>query len=304
MSKFSLIIPCYNEEAVIEKTYEETVKALNDLEEDYEIIFVNDGSKDATIEILKKIVVNDKKVKIIDFSRNFGQQAALVAGLDNCDGDFIGFMDADLQDPPTLFKEMIDKIKNEGYDVVYGTRKERDGETKFKKLSSMYYYKVLGMISDTEIPPDTSDFRVMTKQVADEVRKLKEKNRYLRGLVSWVGFKQGPVYFDRPARQAGETKYSLVKMILLALDGIFSFSNVLAKLPALLAILLFVINIPLLFLSLFSSTLLSTSNRLFSLTTSCFILLSIWIVAEYAYRILSEVRDRPLYIIKEKINFK
>jgi len=303
MEKFSLIVPCYNEQDVILKTYKETTTALSALEEDYELIFINDGSNDNTLNILKEIAIHDKKVKIIDFSRNFGQQAALSAGLDNADGDYVGFMDGDLQDPPILFKDMLFKIKNEGYDVVYGTRKDRACESKFKKISSSCYYKILDMFSEIKIPTDTSDFRVMTKQVADEVRNLKEKSRYMRGLVSWVGFKQGAIYFDRPARYAGETKYNLKNMLLLAIDGIFSFSYAPSKLPIVFSILTFIMSFFILFITLFNRVIANALNGFFILFMSSFVLLSTWIISEYAYRILKEVRARPTYIIKEKINF-
>lgn len=303
MKKLSLIIPCYNEQDVILKTYDETTNAFKTLEEDYEIIFVNDGSKDNTIKILKELAIKDKKVKVIDFSRNFGQQAALAAGLDYADGDYVGFMDADLQDPPILFDEMLQKIKKDGFDVVYGTRKHRDGETKFKKFSSKCYYKILTSFSDTKMPIDTSDFRVMTKQVADEVRNLKEKNRYMRGLVSWVGFKQGAVYFDRPARYAGETKYSLHRMIGLALDGIYSFSYAPSKIPVFFSILAFILSFFVFLISLFNPLFANSFNGFYILFIGGLILSSIWIITQYAYRILHEVRNRPIYIIKEKFNF-
>ena len=226
MKKISLVIPMYYEEDVAYKCYERVSSVLKSIEYkyDYEIIFINDGSKDKTLEILEKIAEEDKKVKIISFSRNFGHQAAVTAGLKDVSGDAIVIIDADLQDPPELIPEMME-LWEQGNEVIYGKRKKRKGESTFKLLSAKIFYQTLNALSDVEIPKDTGDFRLVDRKVVDVINSLPEHNKFLRGLFSWVGFKQKAYEYERQERVAGKTKYPLKKMLKLASDGIISFST-------------------------------------------------------------------------------
>ena len=225
MKKISVVIPMYYEEEVANECYNRMKKNLNELSQyDYEIIFVNDGSKDKTLEILQDIAKQDKKVKIVSFSRNFGHQAAVTAGLKYITGDCGIIIDADMQDPPEVIKDMI-KLWEEGNEVIYAKRKKREGETAFKLFTATMFYKVLNGLSEVEIPKDTGDFRLADRKVIDVINSLPEHNKFLRGLFSWVGFKQVPFEYERKERFAGETKYPLKKMLKLATDGIIGFST-------------------------------------------------------------------------------
>lgn len=220
----SVIVPLYNEEEVLHESYRRLSTVLSAMEEDYELIFINDGSRDKTFPMAKAIQEKDKRVVLIDFARNFGHQIAVTAGLDQAKGDAVVIIDADLQDPPELIPKMVEMWKN-GAEVVYGKRVSRKGETIFKKLTAFAYYRILDWLSGWKIPKDTGDFRLMDKKVADVMRSMREHNRFLRGMVAWVGFRQEPIEFVREERFAGETKYTFKKMLRLATDGIISFSG-------------------------------------------------------------------------------
>jgi len=220
----SVIVPLYNEEEVLHESYRRLSTVLSAMEEDYELIFINDGSRDKTFSMAKAIQEKDKHVVLIDFARNFGHQIAVTAGLDQAKGDAVVIIDADLQDPPELIPKMVEMWKN-GAEVVYGKRVSRKGETIFKKLTAFAYYRILDWLSGWKIPKDTGDFRLMDKKVADVMRSMREHNRFLRGMVAWVGFRQEPIEFVREERFAGETKYTFKKMLCLATDGIISFSG-------------------------------------------------------------------------------
>lgn len=222
--QYSIVVPVYNEEPVIQTTYQRLKEVMDQTKEHYELIFVNDGSKDRSIEILREQSLIDPRVKIIDFSRNFGHQIAITAGMDYAEGNAIAVIDADLQDPPELILDMIEQWK-EGYDVVYAVRTKRKGETFFKKQTASMFYRLLRSVTDIDIPLDTGDFRLLDRKVCDEMKRLKEKNPFVRGLVSWVGFKQTAVEYERDERLAGETKYPLKKMLKLSMDGITTFSH-------------------------------------------------------------------------------
>ena len=224
--KISLIIPCYNEEEVIEKTYSrlKQVFSENNIQE-YEFIFINDGSKDKTLDLLLEFGKNDSKVKIISFSRNFGHQPAVSAGINECSGDVAIIIDADLQDPPELIPEMINLQIKEKANVVYGVRALRKGEGFFKKFTAKIFYRFLNFLSEVNIPLDTGDFRLIDKNVIEAFKKSPERNKFIRGLISWFGFKQVPFYYIREPRFAGETKYPLPKMIKFAITGILYFSK-------------------------------------------------------------------------------
>ena len=309
--KVTLVIPMYYEEKVVEECYKRVKSNLEKLTNyEHEIIFVNDGSKDKTLELLEKIAENDKCVKIVSFSRNFGHQAAVTAGLQYVTGDAIVIMDADLQDPPELIPDML-KLWEEGNEVIYGKRKSRDGESAFKLLTAKMFYKTLNALSDVEIPQDTGDFRLVDRKVVDTINKLPEHNKFLRGLFSWVGYKQVPYEYERQERFAGKTKYPLNKMLKLASDGIISFSTKPLKLVGALGIISIIISIAILLYALISYA--CKLNQLTAGWTSIMVaitffagvqLLSIWIISEYIGRIYEETKQRPQYIIKEKINIE
>ena len=221
---YSILVPAYNEQEVLDIFYETMKKYMNPLKEPYEIIFVNDGSKDNTALILANIAKKDKNVKVINFSRNFGQQAAELAALTYVKGDACIIMDCDLQDPPEVAIQMIEKWK-EGYEIVHGKRKKRKGETFFKKATAHMYYRFLRKITNMDIPTDTGEFKLYDRKAVDAILSLPEHNRYLRGLATWVGFKQTSISFDRPERSAGVTKWTVKKMIKLAEDGILANSS-------------------------------------------------------------------------------
>ena len=225
MKKISVVIPMYYEEEVVNECYSRVKKVLLGLEKyEHEIIFVNDGSKDKTLELLERIADKDKTVKVISFSRNFGHQAAVTAGLKYVTGDCALIIDSDMQDPPELLRDML-KLWEEGNEVIYAKRKTRKGESKFKLLTAKMFYKILNGLSDVNIPKDTGDLRLVDRSVVDVINKMPEHNKFLRCLFSWVGFEQQPIEYERQERFAGKTKYPLKKMLKLAADGIISFST-------------------------------------------------------------------------------
>ena len=303
----SVVVPMYYEEAVAEACYSRLSKVLEKCGYKYELIFVNDGSKDRTFEILQGIAAEDKRVKVISFSRNFGHQTAVSAGVDRSCGDAIVIIDADLQDPPELIIDML-KLWQSGYDVVYAKRKQRKGETWFKLTTAKLFYKLLNKLTDIEIPTDTGDFRLIDRKVAEVLRKMPEKNRFLRGMVSWVGFKQVAVEYEREKRLAGETKYPLKKMLKFACDGIISFSSKPAKLPLFLGIISLgaVLVLLAVVLALCITGEQKSAAYLCIITVIAFFgglqLFSIGILGEYLIRIFDESRKRPLYIIEKEIN--
>ena len=254
MKKISVVIPMYYEEEVAQECYNKMTQVLSNIKDyDYEIICVNDGSRDKTLSILENIAEKDKKVKIISFSRNFGHQCAVTAGLKQVTGDAIVIIDADLQDPPELIPEML-KLWEEGNEVIYGKRKTREGESKFKLLTAKMFYNTLNALSDVDIPKDTGDFRLVDRKVVDVINSLPEHNKFLRGLFSWVGFEQKAFEYERKERFAGKTKYPLKKMLKLASDGIISFSSKPLKMVGGLGILTIVISLVILIYAILSFT--------------------------------------------------
>ena len=302
MKKISVVVPMYYEEEIVDVCYKELLKNLKKIKNyDYEIIFVNDGSLDKTLDLLEKIGKKDKKVKIISFSRNFGHQAAVSAGLKFVSGDVALIIDADLQDPPELIHDMIKEWEN-GYEVVYGQRKSRDGESKFKLLTAKLFYRILNKFSSVNIPMDTGDFRLVDRKVVDVMNSLPEHNKFLRGLFSFTGFKQKAFLYERHERYAGKTKYTLKKMIKLASDGIVGFSYK----PLNVILVLSIINIVIALCSFISliwinNYLLMIMIGLVGFSTFA-ILFSIWLLSLYISRIYDEVRNRPSYIIDKVIN--
>ena len=309
MKKISVIIPMYYEEEVAQECYIRMTKILSELNNyDYEIICVNDGSKDKTLQILEEIANKDQKVKVLSFSRNFGHQCAVTAGLQYVTGDAIVIIDADLQDPPELIPDML-KLWEEGYEVIYGKRKTREGESKFKLLTAKMFYSTLNALSDVEIPKDTGDFRLVDRKVVDIINSMPEHNKFLRGLFSWVGFEQKAFEYERKERFAGKTKYPLRKMLKLASDGIIGFSTKPLKLVGGLGILAIITSFIILIYSilsfLFKWNNLTAGWTSMMVTITFFsgtILISLWMIGEYIARIYDESKSRPQYIINKKIN--
>jgi dolichol-phosphate mannosyltransferase len=311
MKIVTLIVPVYCEEEVIEECYKRIKSVMDSLTNyGYELIFINDGSTDNTLNILKNIVAQDKRVKIINFSRNFGHQIAITAGLDKAGGDAAIIIDADLQDPPELIPEMIKKWE-EGYKIVYARRVTRKGERKFKLWSASIFYWVLKKLTDVKIPLNTGDFRLIDKRVVRELRKIKEKNRFVRGLSSWVGFQQVGIEYEREKRFAGKTKYPLKKMISFALDGILSFSQKPLKIAlniGFISILLGIVMIIYVFIGKIFFPAITMPGWASILIAVVFFggvqLFTIGIIGEYIGRIYDETKNRPLYIIEDEVNFE
>lgn len=312
MTKQSLtvIIPCYNEELLIEKTYERVKGVINTLNKiDASIIFINDGSSDKTSEKLNIIANKDSAVKLIHFSRNFGHQAAVTAGINNTETDIAIIIDADLQDPPELFNEMIELYNSSNCNAIYCVRKTRKGETFFKKITAKYFYKLMDRLSEVPIPLDTGDFRLIDKKIIDEFKKLGEKNKFVRGLISWIGFVQIPFYYERNERLEGETKYPLKKMLRFALNGILYFSKKPLKLAIQLGLISTLIALVLLVYILYGYFFSGQTVTGWASTLTIVVffggiqLLTIGLVAQYIANIFDEVKGRPDYIIASKINF-
>ncbi len=307
----TLVIPIYNEEAVLpelaRRLYEVTA-AWSALVDSWEVVFVNDGSRDESLPMLRKMAAEEPRFKVISFARNFGHQMAITAGMDRAEGDAVVVMDADLQDPPEVVAEMIARWR-EGYDVVYGVRRKRHGETLFKKITAAGYYRVLrAMLGGISIPVDAGDFRLLARPVVLAMRALRERHRFVRGMVAWVGFRQIAVYYDRPARFAGETKYPLSKMLRFAADGIASFSIVPLRFATWLGVLSGVVALFaagwVVYERFYGSGLVQgwpTIMIAVALGSSAQLLMT-GVLGEYVGRIYEEVKRRPLYITAEEIN--
>jgi len=306
---YSVVIPMFNEEEVVSFSYKKLKETMDRLKEDYELIFINDGSKDKTIEKLLTASQMDKHVKIIDFSRNFGHQSAISAGMDYSRGDAVIVIDADMQDPPEVIAEMIKKWK-QGYHVVYGKRKERKGESFFKKITANIFYRLLNKLIDVHVPEDVGDFRLIDRKVCNEMKKISEKNRYVRGLIAWLGFNQTDVSYVREKRFAGKTKYPLRKMLKFASNAIISFSYKPLKTATFLGSLISFVGVCyllyILYLKFFTNKTIQgwTSSVSINLIFFGIILFILGIMGEYIGRIYDEIKNRPLYIIKDLIGFE
>lgn len=302
----SIVVPCYNEEEVINATLDRLTEECDRLDNlSAEIICVDDGSRDGTLEILADRATGDPRIRVLALSRNFGHQIAVTAGVDNANGDAVVIIDADLQDPPELIHEMVAKWR-EGYDVVYGRRMERPGETPFKLATARAFYRILNRLSEVPIPLDTGDFRLIGREVVDALRDMPERDRFLRGMVSWVGYKQYALEYTRAERFAGVTKYPLRKMLRFAADGIFSFSRrplqfsmALGMLSSGMALLGIVYALS---LRLFTDIWVEGWTALF-IAVMFFggvQLLCIGILGEYVGRIYAETKNRPLYFVQRR----
>lgn len=314
--KLSIVVPCYNESLNIEKTFERIKRNIEKITQNYEIIFVNDGSTDNSNEILEKKAQNEKNLKILQFSRNFGHQSAMFAGIEYSSGEGIFLIDADLQDPPEKFQEMYEKWIS-GYDVVYGVRKSRNRRSFIRKFLYTTYHKVFKLLSDLNNQEDLADFCLIDSKVRDEIVKLRENNIYFRGLRSWVGFKQIGVPYDQEDRELGDTKYSINKLFQLAFDGILNFSVKPLNFIFSIGLVMFFLSLLLitffLLQKLFGFSFLGTSPEeakgfFVIITVILFFggvnLTALGIIGEYIGRLYKEVKDRPKYIVEKKINFK
>lgn len=308
--KLNVVIPCFNEEEVLRESYRRFHVTLSNAPFDYSIIFINDGSHDRTLEILRGFAALDPKVQVLSFSRNFGHQNAVSAGLHHADGDAVVIIDADLQDPPEVIPEMVAEwIKTES-NIVYAVRESRKGESVFKLLSAKLFYRTLNLLSEYRFPVDTGDFRLIDRKVLDTFMRFPEKHKYLRGLFSWMGFQQVPFYYKRDERFAGETKYSFSKMIKLACIGIFGFSKKPLKLAISLGLFCILFAIFIVFWMLYLNIFLPdqivpgwSSTIFIVLLMGGIQLFTIGILGEYIGNIFDETKNRPEYIIQDKINF-
>ncbi len=306
--RFSIVVPIWNEEQVIPVLYQRVVTTMESVGETWELICVNDGSRDRSLQLLLALRAKDPRIKILNFSRNFGHQIAITAGADFAEGDAVVVMDADLQDPPDVVLRMIEKWR-EGYEVVYAVRTKREGETRFKLWTAAAFYRLLQRITEVDIPVDAGDFRLMDRKVVLAMRHLREKHRFIRGLSAWVGFKQVPVEYERAERYAGETKYPLRKMLRLAIAAITSFSFVPLQLATWAGFILAGLSL----LAILTTVILRLSGSEFfagqatTLVSVLFLggiqLIFLGIIGEYIGRIYDEAKDRPLYIVSEAHGF-
>lgn len=307
--RFSIVAPAYNEEEVLPEFYRRVRDVMDALGEPWELILVNDGSRDNTLAVMRELHENDPRVKVISFSRNFGHQLAITAGIDYASGDAVVIIDADLQDPPEVIPELIEKWRD-GYDVVYAVRRERRGESWFKEWTAKLFYRLIYRITDVDIPKDTGDFRLMDRKVVEALRTMRERNRFMRGLSVWVGFKQTGIFYVREPRFAGETKYPLRKMLKFALDAITSFSYVPLQLATYFGFAIAGISMVGMVIAVILR--LTTGRALLGQATTLVAvlflggiqLIFLGIIGEYLGRIYDEVKARPLYIVAETLGFE
>ena len=303
--KLSLVVPVFNEQEVMPESFRRTKAAMEEIGYPYEIIYIDDGSRDGTWEILSRIAAENPQVTALRFSRNFGHQLAVTAGMDAADGDAVIIMDADLQDPPEVIADMV-KAWEQGADIAYGKRLKRHGETIMKKLTAWGYYRLLSAMSAYPIPLDTGDFRLLDKAVADKFRELREHNRFLRGMSAWMGYNAVPVEYVRHERAAGKTKYSLKKMLKLAADGIFGFSSKPLSMLTYMGIGTLLAAVAGIVITAVWAAAAGAAGWLWGLwaliALDGIILLCMGVQGEYIQRIYDEVQDRPLYVIKDRIN--
>ncbi len=303
----SVVVPCFNEEAVLAETHRRLRESLAELD-DVEIIYVNDGSTDRTAEILGDLSRRDFAVRVLSFARNFGHSVALTAGIEHASGDAIVLIDADLQDPPEVIPDMV-RLWREGNDVVYGVRIRREGETRFKRAAAATFYRLLDRLSDIRIPLDTGDFRLIDRRVADVLRRMPERSRFVRGMVAWAGFRQCPIHFERHARYAGETRYPLAKLMRLALDGLTSFSSTPLRVATWIGTSASVVGL--------LGIVYAVVARLFTRSwvpgwAALFVgimfmggvqLLCLGVIGEYVGLIYAETKQRPLYVLESALGF-
>jgi glycosyltransferase involved in cell wall biosynthesis len=303
--KLSIVVPCYNEEEVVPFFYDETVNELNKINIDYELIFVDDGSKDNTLSILKRLSKKDKNIKIISFSRNFGKESAMLAGLEKVAGDYAVIMDADLQNPPHLLKDMLAILQTGEYDCVATYRKERKGEPILKSLFSNWFYGLANLITDVKMVNGASDYRMMTKAMVQSLLEMKEYFRFTKGMFAWVGYKTKYIEYENIKRKAGKTKWSFLSLFKYALEGVISFTITPLRMATVLGLFtIFIALIYIIYILICGSALAGwTAVILIVLLLGGFQLLSLGIIGEYLGRTYYEAKRRPSYIIKEYIEY-
>jgi len=308
-SLVSIVSPVYQEEEGIEEFHRRLVASMEGIDDDlsFEVVYVNDGSKDRSLDLLEKIAADDDRVRVVDLSRNFGHQVALSAGVDHARGDAVVVIDSDLQDPPEVIPEMIQRWRD-GFKVVYGVRTSRAGETRFKLLTSKIYYGLMDRISEVPLPRQAGDFRLLDRKVVDVLDQMPERNRYVRGMVAWVGFPQCAVEYERDARFAGSTNYTLGRMVRLALDGLTSFSDRPLRLATQLGVIVMALSFAVAAWTIVASLFdLGTSSRGWSSLMAVVLLLGgvqllcIGVLGEYVGRVYRETKGRPLYVVNEVI---
>lgn len=302
INKISIVLPVYNEEAGIKNTIEVLENFVECQIETYEIIFVDDGSVDSSVDIIRHAQSQYENIRLVEFSRNFGHQLAITAGIRYAKGDAVVVMDADLQDPPSVIPNMIEKWQ-EGFDVVYGKRLIREGESFFKRFSAKAFYRVMHKVANVDIPLDTGDFRLMDRKVVDALSKLNEPEPFVRGLVSWIGFKQTAVTYERQERNAGVTKYPLTKMIRLASDGITSFSEIPLKIVNYTGFISIIAGVIYGLITVFTGI----STLTFAISLMCvlsgMIMLALGIIGDYLYRTFDASKHRPQYVVSNSYGF-
>lgn len=306
----SVVVPVYNEQEVIGETVKRLVGVLDGMSVDYEVVFVNDGSQDGTLSVLRPLCEADARLKLVNFSRNFGHQIAITAGMDMTRGDAVVVIDADLQDPPEVIPGMFEVWK-QGYEVVYGKRVSREGETFFKKFTARVFYRFMARMTEVDMPVDTGDFRLIDRRVVDALRRIPERNRYVRGIVSWLGFRQYAYEYERHERFAGQTKYPLKKMLKLASDGLVSFSvkplRWILGTGIVLSVLSVLYLLYVLIASLCGAAMLSAGvYALLGFITLLLgvVMISLGVLGEYVGRIYDEAKARPLYIVSDTVNIE
>ncbi len=307
---YSIVAPIYNEEGNIPDLYQRISQVMDSTGEPWELICVNDGSKDRSLELLQGLARQDERVRVINFARNFGHQTAVTAGIDHAAGRAVVLIDADLQDPPELIHDLIERWKA-GYEVVYAIREKRMGESWFKLFTAKMFYRVIYRITDVDIPVDTGDFRLMDEKVVQVLRAMREHNRFIRGMTSWAGFKQTGVQYVRQARHWGETKYPLRKMIRFALDAITSFSyfplQIMVYVSGILGVLAFLaIPVVALLRVIYGMEFFGgqATTIVLVLLMSAFQLFFLFILGQYVARVYDEVRGRPLYVVASRTGFE
>lgn len=306
---YSIVAPVYNEVQILPEFCQRVRAVMESTGEPWELIMVNDGSRDGSLDVMMEQAAQNSNIKVVNFARNFGHQVAVTAGIDYATGRAVVLIDSDLQDPPEVITEMITKWK-EGFDVVYAVRTKREGESRFKLATAKLFYRLIYRITDVDIPLDTGDFRLMDEKVADVLRRMREHNRFIRGMTSWIGFKQTGVGYVRKPRKAGETKYPLRKMLSFAWDAITSFSffplQIMIYMSGILGVLAVSIGIIVTILRLTQGAEYfggQTTTIVLLLLLTAFQLFFLFIVGQYVARIYDETRDRPLYVVSKTQGF-
>ena len=307
--RYSIVAPCYNEEAGLHELYKRVSEVMDSTGEPWELVLINDGSRDRTRDIMRQMHDSDARVKIVDFARNFGHQLAATAGLDHATGEAVIIIDADLQDPPQVIPDMIQKWK-EGFEVVYAVRTQRKGESWFKEFTAKAFYRLVYRITEVDIPLDTGDFRLMDRKVVNAMNQLRERHRFIRGMTSWVGFRQTGVHYVREERFAGETHYPFRKMFKFALDAITGFSYLPLQMATYLGFIIAALSALAAILVIVARLFIGAAPFHGQATTLVFVLfiggvqlITLGIIGEYLGRIYDEVKGRPLYIVREAIGF-